>query len=215
MKTTLQRWSAILALAALASLVALGSVSGGDSPAGTSAPARAGADTLRPASSFAHIRNARQRSLALFREAGKVMTHPRCANCHPSGDQPGRGRGDQVHRPMILRGKDGFGVVGMRCATCHTEANYGRVPGAPNWHLAPRSMALHQRTLKQICQQFKDPKMNGGRTVAEVVDHVHHDPLLAWSWAPGADREPAPGDHKTFADLISAWADSGAHCPPR
>jgi hypothetical protein len=25
------------------------------------------------------------RSIALFREAGKVLQHPRCLNCHPAG----------------------------------------------------------------------------------------------------------------------------------
>jgi len=30
------------------------------------------------------------RSIALFREAGKVLQHPRCRNCHPAGDRPRR-----------------------------------------------------------------------------------------------------------------------------
>ena len=43
---------------------------------------------LRSASEFASIKNKKARSVALFQEAGKVIQHPRCVNCHPAGDRP-------------------------------------------------------------------------------------------------------------------------------
>jgi hypothetical protein len=42
------------------------------------------AQELRPASSFGSIADQRARSIALFEEAGKVLQHPRCVNCHPA-----------------------------------------------------------------------------------------------------------------------------------
>jgi hypothetical protein len=87
------------------------------------------------------------------------------------------------------------------------------VPGHPQWHLAPRSMAWQGRTLGEICEQLKDPARNGGRSLDEVVEHMRKDPLVAWAWAPGTGRQPAPGTQAEFAALIEAWAASGAVCP--
>ena len=47
---------------------------------------------LRSLESFATIVDENQRSQALFTELGKVLTHPRCLNCHPVGDRPRQGR---------------------------------------------------------------------------------------------------------------------------
>ncbi|MGB6320247.1 MAG: Isoquinoline 1-oxidoreductase subunit, partial [Xanthobacteraceae bacterium] len=38
--------------------------------------------------SFDGISDTAARSAALFTEAGKVLTSPRCVNCHPAGDRP-------------------------------------------------------------------------------------------------------------------------------
>ena len=171
---------------------------------------------LRPPSAFAGIRDAAARSAALFVEAGKVLQHPRCQNCHPDGDRPSQGTG-YPHQPPVQRGADGSGVTAMRCTTCHQAANFdpGRVPGVPEWHLAPASMGWQKRSLAEICARVKDQERNGGRSLPEIVKHVSSDPLVGWAWSPGADREPAPGTQAGFVALIRAWADSGAACPPR
>lgn len=157
-------------------------------------------------------------SLAVFAEAGKVIQHPRCLNCHPSGDRPLQGDGMQLHQPLVVRGKDGFGAAAMRCTTCHGAQNFdakqiASVPGNKNWHLAPIEMAWNDRTLGAICHQLKDPSRNGGKTMAQMVEHMAHDERVGWAWAPGTGRTPAPGTQKAFGDLIQAWADSGAYCP--
>jgi hypothetical protein len=105
----------------------------------------------------------------------------------------------------------------MRCTTCHPAANYDAVgmPGHRNWHLAPLSMAWQGKSVAEICAQVKDPARNGGHTVAEIVEHMAHDPLVGWAWSPGAGREPAPGTQEAFGALIKAWADTGAVCPGR
>ncbi len=52
------------------------------------------ATSLRPAASFDGIKNQSARLVALFQEAGKVIQHPRCVNCHPAGDRPTADRPD-------------------------------------------------------------------------------------------------------------------------
>ena len=180
-------------------------------------PARADEHrTLRAPVAFARIADPAARSAALFVEAGKVLRHPRCLNCHPDGDRPSQGVG-YPHQPPVQRGDDGHGVSAMRCATCHQKANFdpARIPGHPEWHLAPRSMAWQHKSLADICGQLKDSSRNGGRTVNQIVEHVAHDSLVGWAWKPGVGREAAPGTQASFGALIKAWADSGATCPPR
>jgi hypothetical protein len=169
---------------------------------------------LRAPSAFAGIRDPAARSAALFVEAGKVLQHPRCLNCHPDGDRPSQGDG-YPHQPAVDRGPDGLGVTTMRCATCHQATNFdpGRVPGNPKWRLAPIEMAWQKRTLAQICEQVKDPARNGGHGLPEIVEHMAKDELIGWAWKPGAGREPAPGTQPAFGALVKAWADSGAACP--
>jgi len=174
-----------------------------------------GGAALRPPSAFAGIADDGQRSAALFVGAGKVLQHPRCVNCHPLGDRPLQAEDGRPHQPWVRRGPDGHGVAGLRCTACHQAANYDAVgmPGHPNWHLAPASMAWQGRSLAAICAQIKDPARNGGHSVAEIVEHMARDPLVGWAWSPGVGREPAPGTQREFGALIKAWADTGAVCP--
>ena len=181
-----------------------------------SASAKAGTeDGLRDASAFASIRSRQSRAIALFTEAGKVIQSPRCLNCHPAGDRPTQTEAMIPHMPLVTRGADGMGLVGMRCANCHRAVNFSasRVPGDPVWHLAPREMAWQGRSLGAICRQIKDPARNGGKTMAQIVDHMAHDHLVGWAWHPGGDRMPAPGTQARFGRLISEWVKYGAACP--
>ena len=159
----------------------------------TSGSAPAAAVSLRAATDFDAIADRATRSRALFAEMAKVLEHPRCVNCHPADDSP-RQRDGHDPRPPVVRGPDDRGVPAMQCGTCHQDANavLARVPGAPDWHLAKREMAWLGRT-PAIFAPIKDPARNGGRTVAQIVDHLSHDRLVGWAWTPGADRAPAPG----------------------
>ncbi len=175
-----------------------------------------GAQTaLAPPESFAGISDTAARSAALFTEAGKVLTSPRCVNCHPAGDRPLQGETGRLHQPPVERGPDGFGTAAMRCTNCHKAQNFdpAGVPGNPHWHLAPRDMAWQGKTLAEICAQIKDPARNGGRSLQQIFTHLADDPLVGWAWSPGYGREPAPGTQKELAALIEAWLSSGAECP--
>jgi hypothetical protein len=180
------------------------------------------AEDLKPVSAFDGIADEAARSAALFGEAGKVIEHPRCLNCHPVGDVPTQGMDMRPHEPPVVRGEADIGAPGMMCTTCHGPENVTvvaqadtlrSIPGNPAWHLAPLSMAWVDRPLGEICLQIKDPERNGGKTIADIVEHMAHDELVGWGWEPGEGREPAPGTQAQFGALIEAWAATGAHCP--
>jgi len=170
---------------------------------------------LRQVAAFSIISDEEERSRALFLEASRVLLHPRCSNCHPSGDAPLQGMDMRPHDPPVTRGPEDRGVVGMECAACHQDRNldHARVPGAPGWHVAPLEMAWVGKTPRHICEQMKDPQRNGGKSLAQIVEHNAHDELVGWGWSPGHDREPAPGSQAEFGALIAAWVDTGAECP--
>ncbi|CAN5871296.1 hypothetical protein BH11MYX4_BH11MYX4_63390 [soil metagenome] len=174
-----------------------------------------GPNELRSPRVFAAIGDRGERSRALFLEATRVILHPRCKNCHPAGDSPAQGDLGLTHDPPVQRGPDDHGLPGLECTSCHQDENLelARVPGAEKWSLAPRVMAWVDRTPHAICEQVKDRARNGGKTLAEIVEHSAHDPLVAWGWAPGHGRAPAPGSQAQFAELMAAWTESGAECP--
>jgi hypothetical protein len=172
-------------------------------------------ESLATPESFDAIGNTAARSAALFMEAGKVLTHARCVNCHPAGDRPRQGDVRHLHQPPVVRGEDGFGLPALRCPICHQQANFdpGRVPGDPAWHLAPAEMAWEGKTIGQICEQIKDPARNGGRSLDDIVHHIGTDHLVGWAWAPGGGRQPAPGTQSEAGALLDAWVKTGAICP--
>jgi hypothetical protein len=171
---------------------------------------------LQSPSAFQSIGDRAQRSLAIFAELGKVLTHPRCMNCHPAGDQPLQGAEHRIHYPPARRAG-----LGDTCAACHTGRNvtmhvtapFQSIPGHPRWGLAPLSMAWEGKSLGDICRQIKDKDRNGGRDLALLHEHIAKDDLVAWGWNPGAGREPAPGSQEIAGQLAKAWIDSGAECP--
>ncbi|WP_021781555.1 hypothetical protein [Myxococcus hansupus] len=172
-------------------------------------------DALRPLEAFAVIPDRKERSRALFLEASRVLFHPRCANCHPSGESPLQGDDGQLHYPPVVRGPEDQGVVGMECTSCHQDKNQdlARVPGAPKWHVAPMEMAWVGKSPREVCEQLKDTKRNGGKTPAQMIEHNAHDELVAWGWNPGMGRKPAPGTQAQFGAIVAAWVETGSECP--
>jgi hypothetical protein len=172
-------------------------------------------DMLAAPESFTSIADPTERSAAIFTELSKVLTSPRCLNCHPAGDRPSQGDEMRPHQPPVFRGVDGMGLDSMRCTTCHQKNNYdpGRIPGHDPWFLAPFEMAWQGKTLAEICTQIKDPDRNGGKSFADLVHHIGDDSLVGWAWNPGYGRTPAPGTQKEAKALVQAWVDTGAGCP--
>jgi hypothetical protein len=184
-------------------------------PLAASALNESGPDSLAAPESFAALDDTAARSAAMFTELGKVLTHPRCLNCHPAGDRPRQGEQSRLHQPPVERGSDDRGLAAMRCSSCHQQANFdpARMPGNAHWQLAPREMAWEGKTLGEICAQIKDPARNGGRSLEELVHHIGSDTLVGWAWAPGYGRRPAPGTQEQAGALAAAWVKTGAICP--
>src|SRR6266508_991591 len=128
-------------------------------------------NTLQPPSVFAAISDPAERSRAIFAEAAKVLTHPRCLNCHPATDRVLQGNDKHPHQPVATRDTP--------CVTCHIDRNvtllerasYRSIPGHPRWMAAPIEMAWEGKSVGDICRKSQDPGRTGGRTLALLHEH--------------------------------------------
>lgn len=145
----------------------------------------------------------------------RVLLSPRCVNCHPAGDAPTQGDNMSPHAMNVSRVSH---ESGLSCTTCHRLQNsplpHGP-PGATNWHMPPREMPMvfEGRTPAALCAQLKDPKQNGGKSMNEMVEHMDHDAIVLWGWAPGGARTLPPLAHDKLMEHVNAWARAGAPCP--
>jgi hypothetical protein len=157
-------------------------------------------------------------SRAAFLQVYRVLTSPRCQNCHPAGDAPLQGDDSHVHLQNVKRGKDGHGVYGMRCDTCHQAANLPGAhmpPGNAKWALPTpeHKMVFVGRSAAALCMQLKDPKQNGGRSLDAIFDHIANDDLVGWGWNPGDGRTLPPLSRPETVAQLKIWIAGGAACP--
>jgi hypothetical protein len=157
-------------------------------------------------------------SRAAFLQFYRVLTSPRCQNCHPAGDAPLQGDDSHVHIQNVKRGADGHGVTAMRCDTCHQTVNLPgehMPPGNPKWALPPQQhkMVFAGRSAAELCQRIKDPKQNGGRSLDQLLDHVANDDLVGWGWSPGDGRTLPPLSRPDTVAQMKIWIAGGAACP--
>lgn len=151
----------------------------------------------------------------LFDPVASVVMSPRCINCHQAEAPRQKDKG-VIHAQQVVRGKDGHGSAVLQCAACHQASNtaQGKVPGAPNWHLAPLSMRWQGLDKPAVCRQMRDPARNGNRKTGEqVIEHMKTDPLVLWAWNPGANRSTPTLSHEEFLRVLQQWADAGMPCP--
>lgn len=157
-------------------------------------------------------------SRAAFLAAYPVFMHPRCLNCHPSGDVPLQGDDSHPHAQNVKRGPEGKGLYALKCANCHQNANLPGLnmpPGNPNWHMLPPNMRMvfEGRTPAELARQLKDPAQNGGRTLEQLLHHVSEDKLVLGGWDPGDGRTKPPISHAEFAGKMREWIEKGAAIP--
>jgi hypothetical protein len=158
------------------------------------------------------------RNGSLFTAFAPVLRHPRCMNCHSTGDFPRQGDDGHPHAMEVRRGAEGHGVTAEKCTTCHQDHNLAGAhlpPGAPNWGLPPASTPMIWQGLSdgQICQSIKDPKRNKNRNLDQLVEHLTEDKLVMWAWNPGEGRTAVPMSHDEFAAKVKQWQAAGAPCP--
>ena len=157
-------------------------------------------------------------SKVAFVEAYKVLMHPRCMNCHPSGDAPLQGDDSHIHAQNVQRGLDGKGKYALKCANCHQFTNLpgpNMPPGNSNWHLPPPEMKMvfQGKTPRELARQLKDPNQNGHKTLADILHHVTEDKLVLGGWDPGDGRTKPPLSHADFAAKMREWIEKGAAEP--
>src|SRR5947209_10635612 len=134
------------------------------------AAALAGAATLasqREAVAVARPDDKEDAARAAFLEVYKVLMHPRCLNCHPSGDVPLQGDDSHLHFQNVKRGEDGKGKYALKCANCHQDTNLpgeNMPPGNPTWQLPRKDVPLvfQGKCPRELADQLKDPRSNGG-----------------------------------------------------
>lgn len=150
-----------------------------------------------------------------FKTVYAVLTHPRCMNCHPSGDRPLQHDDSRPHAMNVQRGKDGAGRPGMRCVTCHGKANRSQAhlpPGSKEWRLALKSQSFQNHSPQSLAKQLKNPKLTH-LDLKGVVKHVEDDALVGWGWNPGPGRKAVPISRKDFVQAFKTWVAAGAPIP--
>lgn len=150
-----------------------------------------------------------------FVEVAKVLQSPRCRNCHPMGDAPLQTDAGVRHAMNVTRKSP---KAGLPCSTCHRAKNadfVGGPPGLPTWHLPPDEtpMVFEGRTPSELCAQLKDLTKNGNRSLADLEEHMGHDPLVLWAWSPGPGRTKPPLSHAAFLEHVHRWVAAGGPCP--
>jgi hypothetical protein len=166
---------------------------------------------------------AQDTGLTVWSKIYEVFSHPRCANCHvgpdsvPIWSEPSYGKA-RPHGMNINGGASRIGAEHIACSACHTHRNsqlpHGP-PGAAVWLLPPVSMQWFGKSSAEICAQIKDPASNGDRTIAKIVEHIEHEPLVHWGWEPGPGREPAPYSVAQLVEFLKQWDAAGAPCPTK
>ena len=186
------------------------------------AVAFAGAATLSARREAAPVARAADKddagARAAFLDVYKVLMHPRCLNCHPAGDAPLQGDDSHLHFQNVQRGEDGKGKYALKCANCHQDANLpgeNLPPGNPTWQLPKKDIPLvfQGKSPRELADQLKDAKRNGGKTLDQLLEHVTHDKLLLWAWEPGDGRTRPPLSHDDFARRFREWVEKGAASP--
>lgn len=156
-------------------------------------------------------------SVKAFMDVYKVLTSPRCVNCHPAGDVPLNGDDGHLHNMTPQRGKDGKGISAMKCTNCHQPTNTPGMhtpPGNPKWALPPADMKMvfEGRTPRQLALQIMDYKRNGHKTKAQLIEHAR-DTLVKAGWNMGEGRKPPPLSYEEFVSAWDSWINNGGFAP--
>jgi hypothetical protein len=157
----------------------------------------------------------------IFEQMARVFDSPRCGNCHQAGSAPKVDDTRVAHpldRGRQVRRGDGT------CSLCHdpnnpplSSAGHGpKPPPGTSWKMPPPSMAFAGLSTGDICRSISDPAKNGGRSLADILDHMRNDHLVDWSFTPrnhdGSQRTPA-GVKSQFLMLMQQWVNAGGGCP--
>ena len=163
--------------------------------------------------------------LAAWQQVYSVLISPRCINCHTATNYPQQGDDRHRHFANVIRGREGRGVPGLNCVSCHQEANADGtgVPGGPGWHLAPLSMKwqdTNDRPLSsaEVCRAVTDRARNENMDGRALLKHHEEAALVLWAWNPGrrpdgTTRTLPPLTHAQFGAATRTWVEAATPCP--
>jgi hypothetical protein len=151
----------------------------------------------------------------VFAPIARVLLHPRCMNCHPAGDAPLQFDSSTPHRQNITRKIES---LGMQCTSCHAETAMPGAhmpPAAAHWRMpkAETPMVFEGKTPTQLCEQLKDKKLNGNRTLEQIRAHLAEDAIVKWGFTPGEGRTVPPLTQAQLLNQVDAWIAKGSTCP--
>ena len=169
--------------------------------------------SLASVESFSSISDQEARSAAYFTELGKVLTYPRCLNCHPAGDRPRQGDMARLHQPPVERGRRRLRPSGAALSDLPSGSELRE--GARKPDLASRAArnGLGRQDAEPDLRPDQGPRAERHRSLETLVEHIGEDHLVGWAWAPGPGRQSAPGTQKEAGALVAAWVQTGAACP--
>lgn len=172
-------------------------------------------EDLKNPTDLANLR--KEESKQAFLAAYEVFMHPRCMNCHPTGDIPLQGDDSHLHTQGVKRGIDGKGVYANKCSNCHQlEKIEGEhlPPGNSVWHLPPahRKMVFQGKSPRELAAGFKDSTFTGFHSVERIIEHVETDPLVKNGFTYGT-RPPLT--HEEFVVKVKEWIEKGAVLPDK
>lgn len=166
-----------------------------------------------------------------------VLTSPRCINCHTMTDvangnisYPRQTDERHPHHYGVLRGEfsgpqDGRGTAIAHCTSCHADHNNDTlgIPGAPDWHLAPLSMAWESAPNvamngAELCRTL-NPNPVDQNYLKFLLDHIERpNTLVTWAFNPGKQlggvpRTVPPISYDAFKAAFTHWVNAGGPCP--
>lgn len=164
-----------------------------------------------------------------WKEVYSVLTSPRCINCHTVTNYPRQAvtfyKPQRVlrypHIYGVVRGADDKGAPVARCTSCHGAANdpLTGIPGAPDWHQAPLSMAWESAPGipmmgPDLCEALK----NEDPSLKHVLHFLKTEPVVKWAFEPGTrwngePRTPPPLSYGDFVNSFEDWKNEGFPCP--
>jgi hypothetical protein len=123
-------------------------------------------DSLATPESFASIADPAARSAAMFVELGKVLTNPRCVNCHPAGDRPQQGEQGRLHQPRW----SAVPMV-MGCRPCAARSATNRLTSIPPACRAIPNGTSHRATWRGKARRSARSALRSRTLRVTAADH--------------------------------------------
>jgi hypothetical protein len=164
-----------------------------------------------------------EEGVAAWERVFDVLSHPRCSNCHvgprgvPMWEGLSFGKG-KAHGMGVIADESRIGAESIPCRTCHVTAA-GRdlaSPAPPQiddaWRLPPVEHGWRGKDKLALCMQFRDPELNDGQEIADIVEHLESSAFVAWGFAPGRGRLAPQGSVAQLVSELKAWEAAGTPC---